>query len=59
MNIHPAKFKIFKPNLYMKYLNSKKLSDSQFKRYTGISYSTFSRMVEKMQIYFKTSPQKL
>ena len=49
-NIHPAKFKIFKHNLCMKYLDSKKLSDSQFKRYTGIFRSTFSLMVEQMQM---------
>ena len=34
----------------MKYLDSKKLSDSQFKRYTGIFRSTFSLMVEQMQM---------
>ena len=56
---HPAKFKIFKHNLCMKYLDSKKLSDSQFKRYTGISRSTFSLMVEQMQIPSKGRPPKL
>jgi hypothetical protein len=49
-NIHPTNFKIFKHNLCIKYLDSKKLSDSQFKRYTGISRSTFSLMVEQMQL---------
>ena len=60
-NIHPAKFKIFKHNLCMKYLDSKKLSDSQFKRYTGISRSTFSLMVEQMQMQIpsKGRPPKL
>ena len=43
----------------MKYLDSKKLSDSQFKRYTGISRSTFSLMVEQMQIPSKGRPPKL
>ena len=60
-NIHPAKFKIFKHNLCMKYLDSKKLSDSQFKRYTGISSSIFSLMVEQMQMQIpsKGRPPKL
>lgn len=45
----------------MKYLDSKKLSDSQFKCYTGISRSTFFLMVEQMQmqIPFKGRPPKL
>ncbi|KAF1018893.1 MAG: hypothetical protein GAK29_04084 [Acinetobacter bereziniae] len=34
----------------MKYLDSKGLFGSQFKRYTGISRSTFSLMVEQIQI---------
>ena len=33
----------------MKYIDSKKLSDSQFKRYTGISWSTFNVMVEQVK----------
>ena len=32
----------------MKYINSKKLSETQFKRYTGISCSTFYLMVEQV-----------
>lgn len=32
-------------NLRMKYIDSKKLSETQFKRYTGISWSTFDLMV--------------
>lgn len=61
VNIHPEKFKIFTHNLCMKYLDSKKLSDSQFKRYTGISRSTFSLMVEQMQMQIspKGRPAKL
>ena len=45
----------------MKYLDSKKLSETQFKRYTGISRSTFSLMVEQMQkeTPFKGRPPKL
>ena len=45
----------------MKYLDSKKLSDSQFKHYTGISRSTFSLMVEQMQMQIssKGRPPKL
>ena len=50
VNIHPEKFKIFTHNLCMKYLDSKKLSDSQFKRYTGISRSTFSLIVDATEI---------
>ena len=51
----------FKHNLCMKYLDSKKLSDSPFKHYLGISRSTFSLMVEQMQmqIPFKARPPKL
>ncbi|WP_155858648.1 transposase family protein [Acinetobacter soli] len=45
----------------MKYLDSKKLSDSQFKRYTGIFRSIFSLMVEQMQMQIpsKGRPPKL
>jgi len=43
-------FLIFVHNLCMKYLDSKKLSDSQFKRYTGISRSTFSLIVDATEI---------
>ncbi|AMW78936.1 transposase [Acinetobacter sp. TGL-Y2] len=45
----------------MKYIDSKKLSDSQFKRYTGISWSTFYSMVEQlnMNIPAKGRPPKL
>ena len=45
----------------MKYLDSKKLSDSQFKRYTGISRLIFSLMVEQMQMQVpsKGRPPKL
>lgn len=34
----------------MKYLDSKKLSNSQFKHYTDISHSTFSLMLEHIQM---------
>ena len=49
------------PYCAMKYLESKKLSDSQFKRYTGISSSIFSLMVEQMQMQIpaKGRPPKL
>ena len=45
----------------MKYIDSKKLSDSQFKRYTGISYSTFYLMVEQLKKHLPTTgrPAKL
>ncbi len=48
-------------NLRMKYHDSKKLSETQFKRYTGISFSTFDLMVEqlKMHIPVKGRPSKL
>ncbi|RSO70830.1 transposase family protein [Acinetobacter radioresistens] len=35
----------------MKYIDSKKLSDPQFKRYTGISWSTFYLMVEQLRMH--------
>ncbi|TPR59100.1 transposase family protein [Acinetobacter baumannii] len=45
----------------MKYIDSNKLSDPQFKRYTGISWSTFYLMVEQLQKYVsaKGRPPKL
>ncbi|WP_445206280.1 transposase family protein [Acinetobacter sp. KS-LM10] len=45
----------------MKYIDSKKLSDPQFKRYTGISYSTFYLMVEQLKKHLPTTgrPAKL
>ncbi|WP_407503151.1 transposase family protein [Acinetobacter baumannii] len=48
-------------NLRMKYIDSKKLSETQFKRYTGISWSTFDLMVEqlKMHVPAKGRPPKL
>ena len=48
-------------NLRMKYIDSKKLSETQFKRYTGISWSTFDLMAEqlKMLVPAKGRPSKL
>ena len=45
----------------MKYIDSKKFSETQFKRYTGISWSTFDLMVEqlKMHVPAKGRPPKL
>ena len=45
----------------MKYIDSKKLSETQFKRYTGISFSTFDLMVEKLKMHVpsKGRPSKL
>ena len=45
----------------MKYIDSKKLSETQFKRYTGISWSTFDLMVEQLQKHVpdKGRPSKL
>ena len=38
-------------NLGMKYIDSKKISETQFKRYTGISWSTFDLMVEQLKMH--------
>ena len=48
-------------NLRMKYIDSKKLSETQFKRYSGISFSTFDLMVEKLKMHVPTKgrPSKL
>ena len=48
-------------NLQMKYVDSTKLSETQFKRYTGISWSTFDLMLEqlKMLVPAKGRPSKL
>ena len=45
----------------MKYIDSKKLSETQFKRYTGISWSTFDLMVEQLKMHVPTKgrPAKL
>ncbi|WOE30901.1 MULTISPECIES: transposase family protein [unclassified Acinetobacter] len=43
----------------MKYIDSKKLSETQFKRYTGISWSTFDLMQLKQQTPSKGRPPKL
>ncbi len=49
INIYTPDFLTFVHNLGMKYIESKKLSETQFKRYTGISWSTFYVMVEQLQ----------
>jgi len=49
VNICTPDFLAFVHNLRMKYIDSNKLSDPQFKRYTGISWSTFYLMVEQLQ----------
>lgn len=61
MNICTPVFLAFMHNLRMKYIDSSKLSDPQFKRYTGISWSTFDLMVDqlKKQIPTKGRPSKL
>lgn len=38
----------------MKYVDSKKLSETQFKRYTGISWSAFHLMVEQLKMHVST-----
>ncbi|AMW80104.1 transposase [Acinetobacter sp. TGL-Y2] len=38
----------------MKSIDSKKLSDPQFKRYTGISWSTFYLIVEQLKMHVPT-----
>ncbi|MCU4397819.1 hypothetical protein [Acinetobacter junii] len=45
----------------MKYIDSKEPSETQFKRYTGISWSTFNLMVEQLKMYVpaKGRPIKL
>ncbi|MFP0816910.1 IS5 family transposase [Acinetobacter baumannii] len=45
----------------MKYIDSKKLSEIQFKRYSGISWSTFYLMVEQLKKHVATKgrPPKL
>ncbi|WP_163172099.1 transposase family protein [Acinetobacter schindleri] len=45
----------------MKYIDSKRLSETQFKRYTGISWSTFNLMVEQLKMHApaKGRPSKL
>ncbi|TCB41157.1 hypothetical protein E0H83_14095 [Acinetobacter terrestris] len=52
---------VFMHNLRMKYIDSNKLSDPQFKRYTGISWSTFYLMVEQLKKHVPTQsrPPKL
>lgn len=59
--IFTEEFSIFMHNLRMKYIDPKKLSETQFKRYTGISWSTFDVMVEqlKMHVPAKGRPSKL
>ena len=54
-------FRIFIHNLRIKYIDSKKLSETQFKQYTGISWSTFYLMVEQLQKHVpeKGRPPKL
>ena len=54
-------FLAFVHNLRMKYIDSKKLSETQFKRYTGISWSTFYLMVAQLQKHVpaKGRPPKL
>ncbi|WP_171458463.1 transposase family protein [Acinetobacter terrestris] len=42
-------FLAFVHNLRIKYIDSNKLSEPQFKRYTGISWSTFYLRVEQLQ----------
>ena len=42
----------------MKYIASKKLSETQFKRYTGISWSTFYLMVEQLKKHVATKGRR-
>lgn len=48
-------------NLYLKYLDSKKLSETQFKQYTGISWTTFNLIIEQLKLHIpaKGRPPKL
>jgi len=54
-------FLAFVHNRRMKYIDLKKLSETQFKRYTGISHSTFYLMVEQLKKHLATQgrPPKL
>ena len=54
-------FLAFVHNLRMKYIDSKKLSETRFKRYTGILWSTFDLMVEQLKTHVPTKgrPSKL
>ena len=45
-------------NLRMKYIDSKKLSETQVKRYTGISWSTFHLMVEQLKKHVTTKGRR-
>ncbi|WP_407411071.1 transposase family protein [Acinetobacter sp.] len=54
LDIRSLIFLAFVHNLRMKYIDSKKLSDLQFKRYTGISWSTFYLMVEQLKMHVST-----
>ncbi|NNG75697.1 transposase family protein [Acinetobacter sp. ANC 4277] len=61
INICTPVFLAFVHNLRIKYIDSNQLSDPQFKRYTGISWSTFYLMVEQLKkhISAKGRPPKL
>jgi len=61
INICTPDFLTVVHNLRMKYIDSNKLSDPQFKRYTGISWSTFYLMVEQLKKHVPTKgrPSKL
>ena len=61
INICTPDFLALMHNLLMKHIDSKKLSETQFKRYTGISWSTFYVMVEQLQkqVPAKGRPSKL
>ena len=56
-----ADYAAFLHNLRMKYIDSNKLSESQFKCYIGISCSTFDLMVEQLKKHVSTKgkPPKL
>ena len=61
INICTPDFLALMHNLLMKHIDSKKLSETQFRRYTGISWSTFYVMVEQLQkqVPAKGRPSKL
>lgn len=61
IDIYTLYFRAIVHNLRMKYIDSKKLSEIQFKRYTGISSSTFYLMVEQLKTHVATKgrPPKL
>lgn len=58
INIYTTSFLAFVHNLRMKYIDSKKVFKTQFKRYTDISWSTFYLIVEQLKIHIPTKGRR-